>query len=594
MIGKAIIHVSWDVVAMFPNIPTDLGLKMVRKVLNQRKAPRLSTECIIDALTLSLKYNISQFDGTWYRQTKGAAMGPHDSCPYADIAMSYIDEMVQSDANPGRKPDIWLRFRDDCYDAWTGTVEELLEFTAWLNTLNPSIQFTVSYSTEGVEYLDTYVYDTEGFIQTRLYSKCSDTHAYLPPSSCHPYHVCANNPKQIARRVKKLSSEDKQYQEAREKYQEHLTNRGYSKSVVDDAFAEFDNKDRVELYAKKESQQKKRCFPLVTEFNPHLPSVAPILNKHKHLLAEDPIVKSFIPPESVFASYTQPKSIHNLLISSKFTSAVADTTPPSEEQGCFTCGKCVSCEHLISETKTFRSFHCDKTFTIKKSLSCESSGIIYLLNDKRCERSYVGRTLTAMKTRLANYRRHIQTAHKGCEIASHFAECSDKHPIPPVESNETRPEYLKRYNEWLGREIEFVIIDQVNFPSNVTESEKFDILQKSESYWQSQLRTMKRYGGLNVQDERKLVFKNLAKGPQNIPSESGPKGKAKAKIENVEQAQTNPKAKSKKVVAQIPTSQPEERLDRPNTSILEVKIPSSCPGQVIRRSKRIRDKNSQP
>ena len=129
--------------------------------------------------------------------------------------MSEIDNIVHSSNNPHKKPTNWLRYRDDIYETWMGTEQELLEFTDWLNTLNPSIQFTVAYSENGIEFLDTFIYDTDGTLQTKIFSKSSDTHAYLPPSSCHPYHVCKNNPSQIARRVKKLSSEPAEFQEAK-------------------------------------------------------------------------------------------------------------------------------------------------------------------------------------------------------------------------------------------------------------------------------------------------------------------------------------------------------------------------------------------
>ena len=156
--GQNIIHASWDVIAMFPNIPESIGIEKCREVLNSRVSG-LSTECIIEALQIGLHYNIAEFDDQWYRQTKGAAMGPHDACFYSDIAMSHFDTLVNSESNPHKKPLFWLRYRDDIYDPWVHGEQELLDFTDWLNTLHPNIQFTLSYKTgEGIEFLDTYIY----------------------------------------------------------------------------------------------------------------------------------------------------------------------------------------------------------------------------------------------------------------------------------------------------------------------------------------------------------------------------------------------------------------------------------------------------
>ena len=68
-----------------------------REVLNERTDPKLSTECIMEALDIC---NIAQFDVTWYRQTvvAGCSYGPHDSCPYADMAMGEINNKVHSDS----------------------------------------------------------------------------------------------------------------------------------------------------------------------------------------------------------------------------------------------------------------------------------------------------------------------------------------------------------------------------------------------------------------------------------------------------------------------------------------------------------------
>ena len=55
-----IIHVSWDVVAMFPNIPELLGISKCRQQLDSRpEGVGLPTECVLDALKICLNYNIS-------------------------------------------------------------------------------------------------------------------------------------------------------------------------------------------------------------------------------------------------------------------------------------------------------------------------------------------------------------------------------------------------------------------------------------------------------------------------------------------------------------------------------------------------------
>ena len=79
--------VSWDVVAMFPNIDNNLGLTAVKKALNTRTAKIPSTRCVFEAVEICLKSNNSQFRNNSYLQIHGTAMGPKNACSYADIAM---------------------------------------------------------------------------------------------------------------------------------------------------------------------------------------------------------------------------------------------------------------------------------------------------------------------------------------------------------------------------------------------------------------------------------------------------------------------------------------------------------------------------
>ena len=117
---KDIVHVNLDVVSMFPSISKDVGLEQCRIHLSKRNEPLFSTECIIEALDITLSHNLTTFENVMYRQIKGTAMGPKNACIYADVAMNSIDGMVnEGDWDPEHKPLLWARFRDDIYIPWT-------------------------------------------------------------------------------------------------------------------------------------------------------------------------------------------------------------------------------------------------------------------------------------------------------------------------------------------------------------------------------------------------------------------------------------------------------------------------------------------
>ena len=146
------------------------------------------------------------------------------------------------------------------------------------------------------------LYDINGVLKTKIFSKPTDTHAYLPPCSCHPIHTCESIPDTVARRLKKLNSEVSDYEAAKPVYKQYLLNRGYSEDKIDAAFLKYDLVDRKTLYMENpHTHNKGKTFPLTTEFNPKLLNVSKVLQKHKYVLKVYTLLTSIIPPQKIFA-----------------------------------------------------------------------------------------------------------------------------------------------------------------------------------------------------------------------------------------------------------------------------------------------------
>ena len=66
-----------DVVNLYSNIPHDLGIKAIEFWLSHLHPThhRLTKNFILQALDTILKNNIFQFNGKFYKQRKGTAMG---------------------------------------------------------------------------------------------------------------------------------------------------------------------------------------------------------------------------------------------------------------------------------------------------------------------------------------------------------------------------------------------------------------------------------------------------------------------------------------------------------------------------------------
>ena len=116
---------------------------------------------------------------------------------------------------------------------------------------------------------------------------------------------------------------------------------------------------------------------------------------------------------------------------------------------------------------------------------------------------------------MSNYKSHIKTQHKGCEMAQHFVESgSDVHSLHDGSKDGANPRskiQIKLADECLAKQIRVILIEQVDLDSFKTTKEKRVAIEVREGFWQTQLRTLSRYGGLNKKDERSITNKRLAK-----------------------------------------------------------------------------------
>ena len=123
-----------------------------------------STECLLEAIKITLECNNSAFSGKHYLQIDGAAMGPKNAYSYADISVSNIDKKVF--CRDDIKPICWGRYRDDIFSLWNQPLEKLMEFTNYLFSICPAIKSTVRFDHQKLEFLDVLAYKDKGTLHT--------------------------------------------------------------------------------------------------------------------------------------------------------------------------------------------------------------------------------------------------------------------------------------------------------------------------------------------------------------------------------------------------------------------------------------------
>ena len=334
-------------------------------------------------------------------------MGPKNACSYADLAMGEID--LKAKFSGSIKPSLWWRYRDDVFDLWQQDLHAVHQFTDYINSLYPTIEFELVFSERELHALDLTLYLIDRFIKTDVYSKPTDNHLYLPPSSCHPKHVFKAIPFGVATRLKRNCSEEIFLAERTAEYRGYLVNQGCPSKLVSDQFSKASAIPRNDLLRTR-GKERKKLFQFVITFNLNLPNVGSIIRKHLFILQSNPKLKELFPRSSIIPSFRRSKNLKELLTPSRFKTVEEEQTI-HQNNGCFKCdrNRCDLCRNFFVESKSFLSFQTGKKYTIHSRLFCDSKNVIYLASCKKCRLQYVGSTTNDFRIRFRNHKSAMLT-----------------------------------------------------------------------------------------------------------------------------------------------------------------------------------------
>ena len=105
-----------DVVGLYPNIPHEEGLSVLRKRLDNRMEKYISSDTLCDLAEVVLKNNNFKFGKKALKQKGGTAIGTKFAPPYSILFMVELEEEILGKAE--FKPYLWWRYIDDIYFLW--------------------------------------------------------------------------------------------------------------------------------------------------------------------------------------------------------------------------------------------------------------------------------------------------------------------------------------------------------------------------------------------------------------------------------------------------------------------------------------------
>ena len=171
---------SFDIESLFTNLPLEETIKIcVKKVFkNKKKYKGLSKNEFERLLCLAVKDSFFLFNGAYYEQLDGVAMGSPLGPTLANIFLCHWEEIWIKKCPEQFRPKYYNRFMDDTFLLFSSR-ENVLKFHKYINSRHKNMGFTFEVEeNDSLAFLDVLV--TRGVIHlTRRYTENQRLAAFI-------------------------------------------------------------------------------------------------------------------------------------------------------------------------------------------------------------------------------------------------------------------------------------------------------------------------------------------------------------------------------------------------------------------------------
>lgn len=395
---------SIDIDSLYTNIDIAAGLQAVGEIFQKYPDANRPDEEILELLEINLRRNDFEFDGDFYLQIKGTAMGKRFAPAYANIFMAKWE--AEALEKCPRKPLHYLRYLDDIWGVWTYSKPDFEEFIRTLNAHDWSIQCKYELDDKKIDFLDTTVYKGRNFevhnkLDIKVFFKKTDTHALLYKTSFHPRHTYRGIVKAQLLRFHRICTRQEDFKEAVKELFVALRRRGYSRQFLRQCLRSF--------LDRKEALEGDR-IPLITTYSLFNVQMHKKLKENFDFLM---IKTGVLQNRTVISAYRRNKNLKDYLVRARLT-----------------------CQQFLKPTVLFGTF-CSLTFVknrvkktifpVRQGFTPQSTNCVYLICCVKCGMQYVGETKNSISLRMTQHRYNIKNRkERQTPLVEHFITHSYK------------------------------------------------------------------------------------------------------------------------------------------------------------------------
>lgn len=374
---------TMDVDSLYTNIDIGEGLQTVAKIFHKYPDNNRPDEALLKLLEINLTRNDFEFNGEFYLQIKGTAMGKRFAPSYANIFMAAWEEDTLNKCH--KKPYFYCRYLDDIFGIWTFSEADFLEFLQILDSHNPSIRLKHSLHKEHIDFLDTTVFKGPDFLDThsldiKVYFKDTDTHALLFKSSFHPRHTFKGLVKSQLIRFQRICTRKEDFLKAVNILFGTLRNRGYARSLLRECLHTFELKKPTE-------QTQTEVIPLITTFSTTATKINSLVRTNFHTFIH---TQGLLPRHKFISAYRKNLNLKDYLVR-------AQVTPIN------TITRTNRLDTILEKLRFIHNTVDHTIFKIQQTFTPHTQNCVYLIFCAQCGKQYVGETKNTLAMRMTQH-----------------------------------------------------------------------------------------------------------------------------------------------------------------------------------------------
>ena len=256
-----------DVADLYTMIPQVEGVLSFRKMFEHLKLNQiegLKTETIIRLSRFVMKNNYFSFDGQFYHQIRGGAMGSPLTLTMANCYMFFFERQIARQViNSGG---LYVRYIDDLFITINWPERHLLNQINRWNEIDQNIKLKANVG-QSMDFLDLHIEYSNSTVHTRVFHKPSYEPYYLPFNSVHPIHIKKNIPFVMYLRAIRYCSSFQSFIEEREALRMSLLLNKYPNAFIQEQFESVLKKANVSHTVSAQNYSTVRSQITQTQFS---------------------------------------------------------------------------------------------------------------------------------------------------------------------------------------------------------------------------------------------------------------------------------------------------------------------------------------